>query len=141
MRPIVFFAFFLCASSINAQDQKYDWKRHKAQLAQAHQIADRFIGAYKRGEGETVEFSISKSSKYDWFRVRFIGTGKFDYEFAASDIAFQPDGEICFRIKGKLYKAKRIDESLELTFPDGKKKYCPRLADAANAQKIASQTR
>lgn len=116
----------LSAISAAAQEKKYDWRAHKAQLERERKQAESFVGIYKRADDEFVEFAIAKQAKYDWFRIRFFGVGKYDYEFAASDIRFDGDGSIAFKIKGKPYKAKRIDESLELTLPNGSKRYCPR---------------
>lgn len=110
-----------------AQEREYDWRAHKAQLERERKQAAPFIGTYKRAEDEFVEFYISKESKYTWFRGRFFGIGKYEYEFAATDIEFNHDGTISFKIKGKPYRARRIDESLELTMPDGTKRYCPRV--------------
>ncbi|MCS6989147.1 MAG: hypothetical protein NZM06_06470 [Chloroherpetonaceae bacterium] len=122
--------FLLLSGSLSvAAQEPYDWRAHKARLERERKQAERFVGVYKRGEDEFVEFFIAKEAKYDWFRIRFFGVGKYDYEFAASDILFQDDGAIFFKIKGKPYKARRIDESLELTLPDGSKRYCPRLLD------------
>ncbi len=136
MRPfanIAFVCLMLCltSTSLFAQEKKYDWRAHKAQLERERKQAEPFVGTYKRGNDEFVEFFISKESKYTWFRGRFFGIGKYDYEFAASDIAFNDDGTISFRVKGKPYRARRIDESLELTLPDGTKRYCPRLQNQA----------
>jgi hypothetical protein len=136
---LFFFLFwstvFSCAL---AQEKKYDWRAHKAQLERERQQAEPFIGTYKRGDDEFIEFYISKESKYTWFRGRFYGIGKYDYEFAISDLAFNSDGSISFRVKGKPYKARRIDESLELTLPDSTKRYCPRLLNQS-AQNASSR--
>lgn len=126
----IFFIFLFWSASLScamAQEKKYDWRAHKAQLERERKQAEPFVGIYKRGDDEFVEFFISKESKYAWFRGRFFGVGKYDYEFAISDLEFNADGSISFKVKGKPYKARRIDESLELTFPDGAKRYCPRL--------------
>jgi hypothetical protein len=123
----VFLFWSVANFSLHAQEKRYDWRTHKAQLEREHKQAEPFIGTYKRGDDEFIEFLISKASKYTWFRGRFFGIGKYDYEFAASDIAFNSDGSIFFKVKGKSYKARRIDESLELTLPDGTKRYCPRV--------------
>jgi hypothetical protein len=126
---ILFICLMLCLASpsLFAQEKKYDWRAHKTQLERERKQAEPFIGTYKRGDDEFIEFYISKESKYTWFRGRFFGIGKYDYEFAASDIEFNLDGTISFKIKGKPYRARRIDESLELILPDGTKRYCPRL--------------
>ncbi len=143
MRPVANILFVclivsLTNASLFAQEKKYDWRAHKTQLERERKQAEPFIGIYKRGNDEFIEFYISKESKYTWFRGRFLGIGKYDYEFAASDIEFNLDGTISFKIKGKPYRARRIDESLELTMPDGTKRYCPRLqnqsAQATSAQ-------
>ncbi len=126
----ILFIFLFWSSAfacLLAQEKKYDWRTHKAQLERERKQAEPFIGTYKRGDDEFIEFYISKESKYSWFRGRFFGIGKYDYEFAVSDLAFNSDGSISFKVKGKPYKARRIDESLELTLPDGAKRYCPRL--------------
>ncbi len=123
----VFLVWSAWAVSLSAQEKKYDWRAHKLQLERERRQAEPFIGTYKRGDDEFVEFYISKVSKYSWFRGRFFGIGKYDYEFAISDLEFNADGSISFKVKGKPYKARRVDESLELTLPDGKKQYCPRL--------------
>ncbi len=126
----ILFIFLFWSSAfacLSAQEKKYDWRAHKAQLERERKQAEPFIGTYKRGDDEFIEFYISKESKYTWFRGRFFGIGKYDYEFAVSDLAFNSDGSISFKVKGKPYKARRIDESLELTLPDGAKRYCPRL--------------
>ncbi|MFQ3607996.1 MAG: hypothetical protein SNJ55_05125 [Chloroherpetonaceae bacterium] len=129
-RISILFAFLvwsIAALCVCAQEKKYDWRAHKAQLERERKQAEPFIGTYKRGDDEFVEFYISKESKYTWFRGRFFGIGKYDYEFAISDLVFNSDGSIFFKVKGKPYKARRIDESLELTLPDGAKRYCPRV--------------
>ncbi len=126
----ILFVFLLgCVAtfSLSAQEKQYDWRAHKAQLERERKQAEPFIGTYKRGDDEFIEFYISKESKYTWFRGRFFGIGKYDYEFAISDLTFNSDGSIFFKVKGKPYKARRIDESLELTMPDGTKRYCPRV--------------
>ncbi len=126
---ILFVCLFWGVASLtaHAQETKYDWRAHKAQLERERKQAEVFIGAYKRDDDEFIEFYISKESKYTWFRGRFFGIGKYDYEFATSDLVFNSDGSISFKVKGKPYKARRIDESLELTLPDGTKRYCPRV--------------
>ncbi len=126
---ILFVFLFWCVTifSLAAQETNYDWRAHKAQLERERKQAKPFIGTYKRGDDEFIEFYISKESKYTWFRGRFFGIGKYDYEFATSDLTFNSDGSISFKVKGKPYKARRIDESLELTLPDGSKRYCPRV--------------
>lgn len=126
---ILFVFLFWCVAilSLYAQEKKYDWRAHKAQLERERKQAEPFIGIYKRDDDEFIEFYISRESKYTWFRGRFFGIGKYDYEFATSDLVFHSDGSISFKVKGKPYKARRIDESLELTLPNGTKRYCPRL--------------
>lgn len=135
------FVFLFCCVvtfSLSAQEKKYDWRAHKAQLERERKQAEAFIGTYKRGDDEFIEFYISKASKYTWFCGRFFGIGKYDYEFATSDLAFNSDGSISFKVKGKPYTARRIDESLELTFPDGSKRYCPRIQNQS-AQAASSR--
>ncbi len=143
MRPIANILFVclilsLTNASLFAQEKKYDWRAHKAQLERERKQAELFVGTYKRGDDEFIEFYISKESKYTWFRGRFFGIGKYDYEFAASDIEFNLDGTISFKIKGKPYRARRIDESLELILPDGTKRYCPRVQNQS-AQATSSR--
>jgi hypothetical protein len=61
------------------------------------------------------------------FKAKFQGTGKFDYSFESRTLEFLENGTIQFDIKGRVYHARRIDESLELTLPDGRKQYCPKF--------------
>jgi hypothetical protein len=104
------------------------WKVAKEKREREKKIAQAFIGTYKRGDDEYLEFVFYGKKSDPKLKAKFIGKGKFDYTFESADLVFKNQNTVSFRIKGKLYVAERLDETVLLTLPHGTKRYCPKLS-------------
>jgi hypothetical protein len=102
------------------------WKIEKMQLERQREQAMPFIGKYMRNaDGEFFEFYLSKHGKLKGMAQ---GIGEYNYRFALTDIELLNGEQIRFKLKGKLYTARLIDDALVVTYHNGVKKYHPRVA-------------
>lgn len=89
----------------------------------------RYVGRFGcEGADRVFEFYLSTKKKGK-LRGRYLGTGKYHFSFDLTKIELTSKG-ILFTLKGKRHRGRRIDESLEVTYPNGKKQYCPLLKPA-----------
>jgi hypothetical protein len=102
------------------------WKIEKMQLERQRKQAMPFVGKYMRNaDGEFFEFYLSKHGKLKGMAQ---GIGEYNYRFALTDIELLNGEQIRFKLKGKLYTARLIDDALVVTYHNGVKKYHPRVA-------------
>jgi hypothetical protein len=102
------------------------WKIEKMQLERQREQAMPFVGKYMRNaDGEFFEFYLSKHGKLKGMAQ---GIGEYNYRFALTDIELLNGEQIRFKLKGKLYTARLIDDALVVTYHNGVKKYHPRVA-------------
>lgn len=100
----------------------------------------KYVGKFSRGSrDEYFEFYLSPTVKFT-LRGRYVGTGaKFNYSYDITRID-PADEAIRFKVKGKPYRGRRIDESLEVIYPNGKKRYCPKLTPPLQAGTLYIRT-
>ncbi len=103
------------------------WKIEKMQLERYRQQAMPFVGKYMRNaDGEFFEFYLSKQGKLKGVAQ---GIGEYNYRFALTDIELLDSEQIRFKLKGKLYTARLLDDALVITYHNGIKKYHPRVKE------------
>lgn len=101
------------------------WKIEKERRELYRKQAEPFVGRYMRNaEGEYLEFYFSKNGLLKGIAQ---GTGEYNYRFALTDIEVLNDEQLHFKLKGKLYTARRLDDALVVTYPNGVKKYHQRI--------------
>jgi hypothetical protein len=123
--PIAKSAASLAKTTTTAKIPK--WKIEKMQLERQREQAMPFIGKYMRNaDGEFFEFYFSKNGKLKGVAE---GIGEYNYRFALTDIELLDGEQIRFKLKGKLYTARLIDDALVVTYHDGIKKYHPRVKE------------
>jgi hypothetical protein len=103
------------------------WKIEKMQLERQRKQAMPFVGRYMRNaDGEFFEFYLSKQGKLKGVAQ---GIGEYNYRFALTDIELLDDEQIRFKLKGKPYTARLLDDALVVTYHNGIKKYHPRVKE------------
>jgi hypothetical protein len=122
--PIAKSAASLAKTTTTAKIPK--WKIEKMQLERQREQAMPFIGKYMRNaDGEFFEFYFSKNGKLKGVAE---GIGEYNYRFALTDIELLDGEQIRFKLKGKPYTARLLDDALVVTYHNGVKKYHPRVA-------------
>jgi hypothetical protein len=122
--PIAKSAASLAKTTTTAKIPK--WKIEKMHLERQREQAMPFIGKYMRNaDGEFFEFYFSKNGKLKGVAE---GIGEYNYRFALTDIELLDGEQIRFKLKGKPYTARLLDDALVVTYHNGVKKYHPRVA-------------
>lgn len=122
--PIAKSAASLAKTTTTAKIPK--WKIEKMQLERQRKQAMPFVGRYMRNaDGEFFEFYFSKNGKLKGVAE---GIGEYNYRFALTDIELLDGEQIRFKLKGKPYTARLLDDALVVTYHNGVKKYHPRVA-------------
>ncbi|MFN3393540.1 MAG: hypothetical protein ACK41G_02490 [Candidatus Thermochlorobacter sp.] len=101
------------------------WKIEKERLELYRKQAEPFVGRYMRNaEGEYFEFYFSKNGLLKGVAQ---GIGEYNYRFALTDIEVLEGDQLRFKLKGKPCTARRLDDALVVTYPNGIKKYHQRI--------------